>query len=242
MTLYCKWFKVVSDTFREKQEDSLSCTIIRARERLGSVTTLLAWLEEHQKQVASQLHQLIQVNYHSFLEVCFIVVVIDWQATREESSFLFLHWRTETPGRWLEATSPGLLLPRVSYNIQNVSRFLLQEETEIQARLDHAQELSEKKKILELFIHIHKIITKLKKLLERKFTALETLHVQAAHFERISNEFNQLRYYVEEGTQSLTSYWPFRIQTSFRGFTIRRDFYHRGISIIQPLCSYKRRF
>lgn len=80
-----------------------------------------------------------------------------------------------------------------------MSCFLLQEEAEIQARLDHVQDLSEKKKVLELLIHIHKIIAKLKKLLERKFTSSESLHAQAAHFERISNEFNQLRYYVEEG-------------------------------------------
>jgi hypothetical protein len=88
----------------------------------------------------------------------------------------------------------------VSLTFQSVSRFLVQEETEIQSKLDHAQDIAAKKRVLELFIHIHKITTKLKKLLERTFSPVESLHIQAAHFERISNEFNQLRYYVDEGT------------------------------------------
>lgn len=87
----------------------------------------------------------------------------------------------------------------IRQQVQDVTRFLEQEEQEIQGRLSHVQDLSEKKKVLELFIHIHKIMTKLKKLLERKFTSTEPLLAQAAHFERISNEFNQLRYYVDEG-------------------------------------------
>jgi len=177
-----------------EEEQSVSFLVLRARERLGSITTLLGWLHTYKKQLDDELHQLIEVNYKSFLE---------------------LHEKNHHLLSLIKELRPNIGLIKQSLNATLTS--LSKEKIEIEAYLLEAHQLAAKKKTLELFIQVSELVTKLQKLLDDRFvqdheslgrdSMIPHLHEnsqlnqECSHVQRIANQYHQLRYYVTEGVK-----------------------------------------